>query len=262
MRDVYAKLTLIVWWVTLLLEVTILTRAFKEKILRQYAFFFVYLSCVFLSSASGYYIYQYYPDRRSLYQYWYWSWEFVCVIAGYSVVLETIEKGFAAHEGVRRFFTNAALLAFGAVVVITGIQSVRLRHSIGLLTSMEVERNLRAAEAVLLLAIMVTIAHYAIPIGKNLRGIILGYGLCVATVVIGNSIGSYIGSRFLPVFSAARSWSYLLSLLIWTAALWSYHPNPVPKPPIRSGPDYEVLAANTRQAVESVRGQLEKAAGQ
>lgn len=255
----YAKITLFLWWASLGLELALFARALKQrKLFRQYPAFFVYLGCVFLSSASGYAVYVF---QNPLYRYWYWSWEFVCVIAGYSVVLEIIDKGLVVHEGTRKLLKNLALLGFAAIVGIIGVQSMRLGQSINLRSSVEVERNLRTAEAALLVLIMVTAAYYAIPIGRNLKGIILGYGLCVATIVIGDSTRSYFGESAQGVFSAVRSWSYLASLVIWTAALWAYRPNPVSKYPRQGGPDYELLAAKTKDAVESVRGQLGKVAG-
>ena len=48
------------------------------------------MGCVFASSTSGYIVYEANPP---MYRYWYWGWEFVCVLAGYGVVLELLEKG-------------------------------------------------------------------------------------------------------------------------------------------------------------------------
>jgi hypothetical protein len=252
-------LTLIIWWTTIVLELAILIRAFKTGVFKDYPFFSIYLGCVLLSSASGYVVYK---ERPGLYQYWYWTWEFVCVVAGYNVVLELIERGLGSHDGARKFFRNVGLWVFAVIVGFVAIQSMLLRHSNALISSVEVERDLRTAEAFLLAAIMGAIAYYHVPVGRNLKGIVVGYGLCVATVVIAHSIRSYVGASFQDLFSVVRSWSYLVSLLIWILALWSYQPNPVPKRPGDSEPDYDLLAMKTREAVESVRGQLGKAARQ
>lgn len=258
-RNVYAKLTLLVWWSTIALELVILARLLKKKMIRQFPFFFTYLSCVLLSSASGYLVYEF---RPLWYQYWYWSWEFVCVIAGYSVILEIIEQGLEEHPAVRKAFRNLGLVVLGVIVGIISLQSVRSGGSITLRTSVEVERDLRAAEAVLLILIMVTVAYYGIRIGKNLRGITLGYGLCVATIVMGDALWSYSGKSFQGVFSALRSWSYLVSLLIWLSALWAYQPSAMQKRAVnaRSG-DHRVLVAQTTEAMEPVRGSSKRPAG-
>src|SRR5579864_2148970 len=137
-------LTLIVWWTTIVLELAILVRAFKTGAFKEYPRFAIYLGCVLLSSASGYVVYR---ERYSLYQYWYWTWEFVCVVAGYNVVLELVERGLASHEGARKLFRNVGLSVFAVIVGFVAIQSMLLRHSNAFVTSVEVERDLRTAEA-------------------------------------------------------------------------------------------------------------------
>jgi hypothetical protein len=253
---VSAKLTLAVWWATLGLEAIILYRLLKGRLRAHYPFFFAYLSCVFFASASGFAIYTF-DTNVSLYQYWYWAWEFVCVIAGYSVVLEVIERGLAPHQGARQLLRNGAMLVFTAIVAYMTIHSL-WRHANPWLTSVEVERNLRTAEAILLVAVICAVAYYSIPIGRNVKGIVLGYGLCVATVVIGDTLRSFVGNSFQGLFSAVRSWSYLISLLVWVPALWSYRPS-IFERPTRPDGDYDAVVAKAREAVESMRGQLEKA---
>jgi|HubBroStandDraft_1064217.scaffolds.fasta_scaffold04590_2 hypothetical protein len=252
-------LTFIVWWATIVLELAILLRALKTGALREFPFFCIYLGCVLLSSASGYVVFRMRPLQ---YQYWYWTWEFVCVIAGYNVVLGVVERGLVSHDGARKAFRNVALWFFGAIVGYVAIHSMLLRHSNALISSVEVERDLRTAEALLLAAVMGVVAYYGIAIGRSLKGIVVGYGLCVATIVITHSMRSFLGAWFQDYFSAIRSWSYLLSLLIWTYALWSYQPSPAPKRLGDSGPDYDALAMTTKEAVETVREQLGKAARQ
>lgn len=255
----YAKLTVLLWWLTIALELLILARLFRQKMIGRYPFFVGYLSCVFLGSASGYFVYAF---RQEWYGYWYWSWEFLCVIAGYSVVFEIIERGLGEYQGVRKLFRNVALGVFGGIVGFISLQSMRSGNAITLRTSVEVERDLRAAEAVLLALIIAALVYYGIQLGKNLRGIVLGYGLCVATIVIGDAFRAYGGTSVHSVFSAMRSWSYLVSLVIWGAALWSYQPSTLSNRPIEPASNHQVLVSQTREAVESVRGELEKATRQ
>jgi hypothetical protein len=247
---------LIVWWATLLLEAVVLFRCFRNGILREHPYFCVYLACVFISSGSGYAIYE---MRPFLYRYWFWTWEFACVILGYSVVIEVLEKGLGPYEGPKKFARNAGLLVFASVVGFTTLQWILERGSSVLLTSVQVERNLRTAEAILLVIIVSTVTYYAIPVGRNLKGIVLGYGLCVATVVVDHALLSHIGPSFQGTFSVIPGYSYLASLLIWTVALWSYEANPVPKRPSDLASDYDALALKTRKAMESMRAYLGKA---
>src|SRR5580658_5446361 len=114
-------LTFIVWWATIVLELAILLRAFKTGAFREFPFFCIYLGCVLLSSASGYVVYSVYGERSPTYQYWYWTWEFVCVIAGYNVVLEVVERGLASHDGARKMARSVALWGFAVIVAYVAI---------------------------------------------------------------------------------------------------------------------------------------------
>jgi len=257
-RPVPEKLTLIAWLSGIVIEVAILARGLTQKMAPQYPFFFAYLSCVFLSSASGLVVERL---RPGWYAHWYWGWEFVCVIAGYSVVLEIIEKGLAPHlAGAKKLFRNLAMLVFSAIVGYMVIQWMWVRHASAWRTSAYVEMNLRTAEAFLLAAIIAAIGYYGISVGKNLKGIIVGYTWCVAIIVIVDSVQSHLGKSFQDLFSSLRSTSYLIALLIWVIALWSYQPVPFVAPPTQPRKDYEVLTATTKEAMDSARTQLEKAA--
>lgn len=245
------------WWAGILLESMIVFRCVQNGIVRTYPFFVSYVSCVLFSSVSGYAVYS---VHRSLYQSWYWALEFVCVFAGYCLVLEILEKALASYEGPRTLARNGGLGIFALIVAFTTFQWRFGHHSSALRTSVEVERNLRSAEIALIAGILLLVFYYAIPIGRNLKGIALGYGLYVAIDVIDQAVMSHMGSRFQAIFSAVRSYSYFVSLLIWIVALWSYCPNPAPGSSGDAGLDYDVLAMKTRKALESMRGNLGKAA--
>lgn len=250
-------LTLLLWWLGIALECIILFRVGVTRTYRSYPFFCVYLACVMFSSTSGYLVYKL---RPSMYTGWYWAGDFACVLAGYAVVLEILERTLAGYDGPRKLARRAGILAFMSVLGLTTAQWIRERgipdHS-----SIEVERNLRVSELALLAFGIIVLTYYGISVGRNLRGILIGYGFYIGVVVIDYAARAYLGDSFHAVFSAVEGYSYLITLLIWTAALWAYHPNLVPKYPPRGGPEYDLLAAKTKDAMQSVRGQLGKVAG-
>lgn len=247
-------LTLTVWWATILLELLILVRTLRNGILRTQPVFTGYLACVCAKSICVFVVYK---TRPSAYAYWYWGWEFVCVLAGYALVMELLEKSFASHEGLRRLARNTGLTVLVLIVGFTASQLIFGRLSAGR-TSAEVERNLRSAELILLAAIIIVIRYYGIPIGRNVKGVVLGYGLVVAAIVVDNTLQSYVGARFQAVFSFVRSYSYLIALLIWIAALWSYDPNPVPEGPTQPPADYGSQAKMIKTALGGMRENLGK----
>jgi hypothetical protein len=125
----------------------------------------------------------------------------------------------------------------------------------------QVEGVLRVCELLAILSLIVVLLVYSIPIGRNLRGILIGYGvfvswavICLALVAAGIAKSDSIWSYTFPL-------SYLISLSVWTGHLWSYQPNPVPDRAIPLEQEYQRVAAATQRRLHTARGYLAKAVG-
>ena len=59
-----------------------------------------------------------------------------------------------------------------------------------------IERDVRTVQAIFLFMILAVISYYRIPIGKNLKGMISGYGLYIVTSLFTLAIRAYAGPRF------------------------------------------------------------------
>jgi hypothetical protein len=250
--------TYALWAAGIGLESLILFRSVKSTICRTYPRFCVYMVCILVSDAALWPLYR--MASPQIYQRCYWAKEFICVIAGYAVVLEILERALESYDGPKKLARNAALAVFTLIVAFTSGEWL-LQRSIGFpLTGVEVQRDLRSAELVLLSLIICLLLYYHIPAGRNLKGIVLGYGLCVATVVAGDAFRSYAGMPFQNAFSFLRSYSFFASLLIWTIFLWSYDPNPLPEHPAQLAHDYNSLTNWTKGTLAGMRGHLRRAA--
>jgi hypothetical protein len=243
------------WLAGISLESIILFRSFRSKMFSVYPLFYTYVVCVLGTEISRLVVYRFRPP---LYTYWWWGTEFLSLLVGYLVIFDILEKGLAAWVGVKRFARIVGLIVLAGIVTFTTIELLARSHLKQELTSVEVERNLRFAELILLGGILLLVAYYGIPIGRNLKGIILGYGLYVGTMVMDGAARSYLGDSFHGVFSNVRSYAYLASLMVWTVALWSYYPNPVPSKPAGMGGDYEAMVTKTKNALGDVRSHLDK----
>ncbi|MGB0034852.1 MAG: hypothetical protein WBP79_05195, partial [Candidatus Acidiferrales bacterium] len=127
-------------------------------------------------------------------------------------------------------------------------------------TYAELERDLRAVQALVLASILGVIFYYAIAIGANLRGMAIGYGLFVATSIANLALRSYRHQSFYDTWLVIQPLSYLISLMVWTVAFWRYQPNPVPAPPARIESDYLELVSKTRKMLGSIRSHLGRSA--
>jgi hypothetical protein len=128
-------------------------------------------------------------------------------------------------------------------------------------TPAQVEGVLRVCQLLAILSLAVLFLFYSIPFGKNLRGILLGYGFFVCWSVICLALVNVGSARFSSVWSYTYSFSYLVSLFVWTMHLWSYQPNPVPDRAIPLEQEYLRVAAATQRRLHDARGYLAKAVG-
>ena len=249
-------ISLFIWWAGISLESIIVFRSLRGRMFRVYPLFYAYVVCVLGTEVSRMIIYRF---KAPLYTSWWWGTEFLSLLVGYFVIFDIFEKGLAAYEGVKRFARVVGLVMLAGIVAFTTFQLLARNQLTRGLTSVEVERNLRCAELVLLGGILFLVGYYRVPIGRNLKGIILGYGLYVAAVVMDDAARSYLGDSFQSVFSSARIYTYLAALMVWTVMLWSYHPNPLPNKLGRGmDGDYQALVAKTKNALHDARSYLSK----
>jgi hypothetical protein len=120
------------------------------------------------------------------------------------------------------------------------------------------QRDFLTVQAVLLFGVLQLVSYYRLSMGKNLKGMILGYGQAVGVTLIGLALRAYLGARFQSVASVILQLSYLAALAIWVVGLWSYCANPVPESKMGVDADYEDLAAKTRDMVGTAGTELVK----
>jgi hypothetical protein len=103
------------------------------------------------------------------------------------------------------------------------------------------------------------ISNYRTAIERNMKGVILAYGLYLAAGLLSLAVRS-CAYGFSAASNIIEPFSYLVSLSIWLTAMWSCHPNPVPALVIRREADHEDLVSRTRTVLGAVRSHFAKAA--
>lgn len=246
-------LTQILWWSGNALIACLLARAIGGGFFTKYLVFYIYLSHVLLLALLRFYFYVF---ESKLYADVYWYTQVLSVAIGYCVIWEIYQQALSAYQGTLRIARHLVLAVFIAVVARGFINSFTGPVWGPAETVMDLERNLRTVQAILLVVVLGLLAYYLIPIGRNLRGIILGYGFFIGTSVINMTVRSHLGETFQLWWQYFQSTTYFVALLIWSVTLWSYHPNPAPVTEIEIERDYELLSAQTAQAISKARGYL------
>jgi hypothetical protein len=249
-------LTLAIWWVGTLLEALLLWRGVQAKLVRVFPIFYSYLLVVLVSEVVRFVAYHSHP---SSYAFVYWFTQFLSLVVGSAVIFEIYRVGLGRFPGTARMTQYFLLIVFGIVFVKTVAKNFASADLYPWITGslVDLERNFRIVQAVALVALLSLFFLYAIPFGRNLRGILVGYGL-----FIGATITQFTLLFYWRHDDVAAFWSYLqpicydLVLCFWTASLWSLDIVPEVEPQMQLERDYQMLADSTRRQFERTLSRL------
>jgi hypothetical protein len=251
-------LSLYLWRAGMLFEFLLLVRSVRTKTFTKYFYFYAYILCVFAVSA-GLYIGR--NGSPQFYDAWYWPTQFATLAMGCGVVLEIVRQSLAAYPGAERIARRAS----GAVFIVTfcyvewRVASRAAWSTVA--ATVELERDLRVIEALVLATVLAIVFYYRVELGKNVTGMILGFGAYVGVSLTTLALRSFVGPRFDAAWGLLQSASFVFGTAVWMVALWSYSPNPKPPTSGRGDGGYDALVHGTRTHLASVRSNLRGVTG-
>lgn len=251
-------LTLAMWWACILAEGLVVFRAFPAKLLPKYPFFYTYAASVLVCDVLLYTVYTFSPVK---YPAWVRGTEFLNILLGCGIILEIFKHVLSPYAGAERFARIAGVAVFAAIFCFGVFYPMAPGTIQAPSTYVELKRNLLTAQAILFFAVLAVISYYRTAMGKNVKGMILGYGMWLGANIMTLELRSYIGPRFHDALNVIQPLFYLASLIIWAVALWSYDQNPVFDSSTPAEIDHETVVATTRSAMEAMRSHISKAAG-
>ncbi|HVH72046.1 MAG TPA: hypothetical protein VNB49_13160 [Candidatus Dormibacteraeota bacterium] len=196
-----------------------------------------------------------YLAKPKYYARFYWYVEFVGVMLGCGVVWEIYRRALAHFPGAAQMARNVLLFIL-LMVLSKALVDTWNGAAWWATTAVELERNLRAVQAAVLIGFLMIAAFYRIPLGQNLWGMLLGYGLLISSSVIILAFRILLGASFQTAWRYLQPLSYLTVLYIWCTTLWSYKIAPLPKAEPKIEQDYQLLAAATRKGLLQARAYL------
>lgn len=248
--------SLAIWIAGLVLEATVVLRGLRGRFVSKYPLFYIYLAFVLLTSFSLLLIYW---MRSNVYGRVYWYIEFGGVALGCGVVWELYRGALHRFPGAARMARNALLLVLAVVcskAIVNNWNGVPWWPKE---TMVQLERDLRAVQAAAMVGLIAVISLYRIPLGRNLWGMTLGYGLLLSSNVVTLSLRAFLGSNFQNAWRYLQPVSYLTVLMIWCVALWSYTSAPLPATHANVEWNYGRLAEATKKGLRQARTHLGKA---
>lgn len=243
------------WLAGVALECTILVRALVVGWFKKCPLFFGYLASVFVQDIFFLVVYsfkfKYYPPI-------YWYAEFFSLLMGCGVTWEIFRLILGHYPGAGRMARNVLVIVL-LVVLSKGLVGAWNGDIPWAATMVELERNLRAMQALSLIVLALLIAYYRVPLGRYAKGIFAGYGIFIATMVVTLTLRSSIGQPFQAVWVFLQPHCYAASLGVWCFSLWSDEPSPLEQRQSKIEEDYQALAVLTRRRLVQAREFLGKA---
>lgn len=241
------------WWMSNVMLGLLLYRAVRGRFARDYPLFYLYVAAVLVRELVSFYLYFADPGARQIF---YWYTEFVLLALGCSIIWEVYGKVLGNYLGAWRIARH--LLGIIYVLLSAWVLAATVGGSLSSLgrTTVVLQRNLRCIQALLVLGVVILVAYYTIPVGRNVKGILGGYGAFVGTNLVTLTLRDHLGRQFQLWWQLIDPMMYNIVLLVWCASLWSYQPNPTAEKAVQIEDDYEALARQTEKVMGKARDYL------
>jgi hypothetical protein len=238
------------WFATMAVEALLLGRSIRTRLFLIYPVFCTYVLFVLVQSVLRFSVYHWRPQW---YLHCYWYTEFIGVLAGCGVLFEIYWKGLAPFPGTARLARNvlALVMVFASGKAFVGAMRGRLWWPAQ--TTAELERTLRAVQAIAILALVILLLAYSIPLGRNLRGIVAGYALFISSMLANLAALAYLGRELERLLAYSQQISYFLVLCIWTVSLWADSSLRASGPSRVAAPLYIEAEQETRERLKHTR---------
>jgi hypothetical protein len=214
-----------VFFLGVALEGLLTYRLVKGGLWRHYPFFSFYVAFVITQSLSGIAILHWAP---AVYPAWYWRAGSVHICLRFLVIWEVFRHLFPQTSPLRRMVSRQATLGTLALIsVSTGMlwafQTFSTSHSVYL----AMERSFGFVQALLILAVLTLARYYQLPVGRNIWGIAVAFGLYNSLSTATSALMDIKRVSFFPYFRFLSPFSFVAMLGMWTWALWTYAPNQI-----------------------------------
>jgi hypothetical protein len=247
-------LVLFISWLGMLLEAIVLVRGLKVGLVSRFPLFYSYLLVVLVQDLVRIIVYQWYLP---LYPDVYWSTQFVSLVMGSLVVFEIYRVALREFPGTARM---AKILLSGVFVGVFLKASLTIQDDLAAWLDeayVIFERDLRLVQLLAVLILLIVFLWYAIPFGRNLGSIFLGYSIFVALSVMQLALVTHFWHRAEPFWAVAQPVSYTSVVGFWAVALWSADPITKRMRTDKSDGDYDGLAGTTEASLKKARGRLQ-----
>ncbi|MGH9737421.1 MAG: hypothetical protein ACRD4X_02400 [Candidatus Acidiferrales bacterium] len=204
-------------WTGIALLALILWRGFGQVIFKKYLPFYSYVAAGLGGSIAVLCTY-----RQPGYAHWYWPIKFATLFLGSAVIWEMFARIWLPAQGLRRAarIGQSALLALLAAAVSVFV-FIEAKTPVNNMAFRHLERDCRAGQAIFFVAIVSGIFYYAIPVGRNLEAICVGYGFYVFGSLVALAVWLYAGAKVAVLCDDLQPACFDIAAAIWLAGMWN-----------------------------------------
>jgi hypothetical protein len=241
----------VIFWISFALESAILLRGLQAKLLGRFSLFYGYLAYVLLVSSVEYFTYS-----MSLYEPVYWAFEFSSALIGCAIIFELYRQSLRPYPLLASMANKVMLFVVALVVarVLAGITWAASQDWQA--TARLLERDLRITQAIFLCGLLLLVVYYSVAMGRNLKGLTIGYGLFLALSIAALTLRAIVGDSFHSTLMTLEPASYDAVLCVWLVSLWVKDPVTERSPSTKLDQDYAQLVAATRKRLAQTEEQL------
>ena len=208
----------------ILLEGLLLWRLSKHGLASRYPHLTVFVLYRFLGDAILFPINRYRPDWFAVA---YWRLEAITLSLQFLVNWEFFRGAFprrsTLHDIAWKMLLTVELGAVPAIVVLSWRQASSM-HFLYLHFSPVVEQYFCLAQAILLLTPATVAWYYRVPLGRNLRGLCLGFGIYLLVRSV-NFASLQVFRGFAPYWRLLTPMTFIAMIAVWLWAFWEYAPS-------------------------------------
>jgi hypothetical protein len=209
----------------ILLESLLLWRLSKYGLASRYPYLTVFVLYKFLGDAILFPINHYKPDWFAVV---YWRLEAITLALQFLVNWEFFRAVFpqrsTLHDIAWKMLLTVELGALPAILFLSWGQASSI-HTLYLHLSPVLVQYFCLAQAILLLTPATVASYYRVPLGRNLRGLCLGFGIYLL-VRSANFAGLQVFRGFFPYWRLLTPMTFIGMVAVWLWAFWKSAPSP------------------------------------
>lgn len=207
----------------------LLWRLSRRRQIRRYPYFATFVFFDLLRTVVALAVFHF---RREWYARTYWNTEAIALVLLFAIIWEVARHLFPADSALRQLAWKTVILTEAIVIpalsfLAWGWSRSDFHEYPILIVWPIVEQYFTLAVSLLLLIISGVARYYGVAFGRNMRGLISGFGVYLC-LYAANFAALQIVPRFHLFWQFLSSLTYSAMAVSWLWAFWQYAPPPVP----------------------------------